>query len=69
MENLGHGSQVACEVSLCALGDAAAAPGNEDELGQARIGVLDLDERELDPALAEVLNQVGEFAIYRESNH
>lgn len=65
VKDLGHGSQVAREVSLCAFRNTTSAPANKDELGKARIGVLDLDEGELDSTLAEVLNQVDELAIWR----
>lgn len=64
MEDLGNSGQMAGEVALCALRDAAAAPGDQDALGEARVGVLDLDKGELDTSLAEVLNQVGQLAVY-----
>lgn len=65
VKDLGHGSQVAGEVSLCALGDTSSTPADKNKLGETRIGVLDLDKGELDSALAEVLNQLGELAIWR----
>jgi hypothetical protein len=65
VKDLGHGSQVAGEVSLCALGDTSSTPADKNKLGETRIGVLDLDKGELDSALAEVLNQLGELAIWK----
>lgn len=56
---------MACEVSLCALRDTSSTPADQNKLGEARVGVLDLDEGELDSTLAEVLNQFGELAIWR----
>lgn len=63
VKNLGDSSQVACEVALCAFGDTSSAPADEDKLGKARIGVLDLDKGELDSTLVEVFNQLSEVAI------
>lgn len=56
MQNLGDGSNVAREVSLRPLGDTAAAPGNENMLGQPRVGILNLDEGKLDATFAEVFD-------------
>ena len=63
MENLGYGGRVAGEVALGALRDATTAPGDEDILRKSRVGVLDLDEGELDAALVEILDQVGQLAV------
>ncbi|KAL3961656.1 hypothetical protein ACCO45_003179 [Purpureocillium lilacinum] len=63
VENLGYGGRVAGEVALGALRDATTAPGDEDILRKSRVGVLDLDEGELDAALVEILDQVGQLAV------
>lgn len=63
VKNLGDSSQVACEVALCPFRDTSSTPANENKLGKARIGVLDLDKGELDSALVEVFNQLSEVAI------
>lgn len=65
MEDLRDGGEVAREVPLGALGHATTAPGNQDILGQPRVGVLDLDVGELDTTLAEILNQVVELALWK----
>lgn len=40
-----------------------AYPGNQDVLGQGRVGVLDLDKGELDAAVGELVYQVEQFAL------
>lgn len=52
------------EVALGSFGDTASAPSNQSVLGEARVGVLDLDKSELDTALVEVFDELGELAIY-----
>lgn len=64
VENLGNGVKVAGEVALGPFGDTATAPGDEDVLGKTAVGVLDLDECELDTAFVEVLDQVGELTVW-----
>ena len=63
VKNLGDGGQVAGKVPLCSLGDTAAAPGDQDVFRESAVGVLDLDEGELDAAFVEVLDQVGKLTI------
>ena len=50
---------MACEISLCPLWDAFAAPTDEHILGQRRIRILDFDKRELHSAIGELINEVG----------
>lgn len=38
-------------------------PSNQDVLRQRRVGVLDLDEGELDAAIRELVYQVEQFAL------
>lgn len=64
VQHLGDGGEMRGEVALCPLGDAAAAPGDEDVLGQTRVGVFDFHVGELDAAFVEVLVQLGEFALW-----
>ena len=40
-----------------------AYPSNQDVLGQRRVGVLDLDEGELDAAVGEIVYQVEQFTL------
>jgi hypothetical protein len=63
MEHLGDGGEMACEVALGALGHTAAAPGDHDIFRKARVWVLDSDKSKLDAAFAEVLDELGEFAV------
>ena len=63
MEDFGDGGEMGGEVALGPLGNAAAAPSNEDVLWQGGIGILDLDKGKLDAALAEFFDQLGELAI------
>lgn len=56
---------MAGKVALGPLGHAFAAPCNEDVLGQRRVGVLDLDECELDATVGEVFDQVCQLALAR----
>lgn len=64
VQDLGNGGGVGGEVALGALRDTASAPGDEGVLGQTRVGVLDLDEGELDTALAEIFDQFFELALW-----
>lgn len=63
MKNLGHGVQMAGEVTLGALRNTATAPGDEDILGERGIRVLDLDKSELNAALIEILDQISQLAL------
>lgn len=63
MENFGDSGRVAGEVAFCSFGDTTPAPRDQDALGESRIGVLDLDEGELDPAFVEVFYQLVQLAI------
>ena len=63
MEDFGDGGEMAREVALGPLGDAAATPSDEDVLGQGGIGILDFDKGKLDAALAEFFDQLGELTI------
>lgn len=63
VKDLGDGGQVAGKVPLCSLGDATAAPGDQDVFGESTVGVLDFDEGELNAAFVEILDQVRKLTI------
>jgi hypothetical protein len=63
VKNLGDSGNMTCEVALGALGDASAAPGDEDIFGKAGIRVFDSDKSELDATFAEFFGKFGKFAV------
>ena len=65
VEQLGDGGQVSVEVALCSFRHALTAPGDQDRLGQARVGVLDFGEGELNAAVGELVNEVEELTLCR----
>jgi len=58
MEQLGDGAAVCVEVALCPLGNALTTPGDQDALGEARVGVLQLGKGELDATVREVFEKL-----------
>lgn len=65
MEDFGDRGEVAGKVALGPLGNTSAAPRDEDILGKPSVGVLDLHICELYSALVEILDQLGELALWR----
>ena len=65
MEQLGDGGQVSVEIAFCSLRHTFTAPGDQDGLGQARVGVLDFGEGELNAAVGELVNEVEELTLCR----
>jgi hypothetical protein len=63
VKDLGDGVEMAGEVAFGPLRNTATAPGDEHVLGETAVGILDLDEGELDTALAEVFDELGKLAI------
>jgi hypothetical protein len=63
MKQLRDSVHVAGEVALGPLRHALAAPANKHILGQAGVGVLDLDKGELDLSVGEVLDHVDQLTL------
>jgi hypothetical protein len=48
VKQLGDSGTVCVEVALCSLGNTLTTPRDQDRLGQARVGILELGKGELD---------------------
>jgi hypothetical protein len=66
VKNLGDSGNMAGEVALGSLRDAATAPGDQDILGKAGVWVFDSGECELDAAFAKFLGKLGEITLCAE---
>ena len=58
MEQLGDGATVCVEVALCPLGNTLTTPRDQDALGEARVGILQLGEGKLDATVREVFEEL-----------
>ena len=63
LEELGDGREMTGEVALGPLRHTLSTPSNQNVLGQTRVGILDLEKAELDLALRELVNQIGQFTV------
>jgi len=64
MKELGHGSQVAGEITLCSFWHTFSTPPNEDVLGETGVGIRHLHKRELHSSFGEFLDEIGQFTLY-----
>jgi hypothetical protein len=65
VEQLGDGGAVCVEVALCPLGNALTTPRDQDGLGEARVGILQLGKGELDATVREVFEELMQLALCR----
>lgn len=63
LEELGDCREMAGEVALGPLRHTLSTPSNQNVLGQARVGILDLEKAELNLALREFVNEIGQFTV------
>jgi hypothetical protein len=63
MEELGDGSQVAGEITLCSFWHTFSTPSNEDVLGETGVGVRHLYIGELHSSFGEFLDEIGQFTL------
>jgi len=64
MEQFGNDLCVARKISFRPLRHAFAAPADENELRKACVGIPDLNERELNTAIRELIDEVDKIALY-----
>lgn len=65
VKQLGDSGTVCVEVALCSLGNTLTTPRDQNRLGQARIGVLELGEGELDATVRELVKELFKLALCR----
>ena len=51
------------KVALCSLGNTLTTPRNQDTLGQARVGVLELSKGELDATVGELIKELVQLTL------
>lgn len=52
-----------CEVAFRAFRYSLAAPSYKDELGELSVRIVHSDERELNPAVGEIVDEVGQLSV------
>jgi hypothetical protein len=65
VEQLGDGGAVCVEVALCSLRNTLTTPRDQNRLGKARVGVLQLGKGELDATVREVFEKLMQLALCR----